>query len=259
MTPNPTYYRSPHLSVSDRTHLRNVYNVYQTTCIAAKNSQYPDFPRIRHTNLFEYLNEYSLSHKVLIEYFKYIPEFNSLAINDRIRLIRNQFGIVNNINEAIIHPGITTNLVVSLSNVFGVNLANRLLQSIERIQVFTSDPILLKLVLIIVAFSSGNQRNRNDTDMDQICDDTLGIFAVQNIYAELLWKYIVSRSSTEADAVKLFDKLIQFLLYLLEIHLLVDGYINKLPNEIDQMEPLMQSMWPKPSTNMIEEVETEPY
>jgi hypothetical protein len=170
--------------------------------------------------------------------------------------------MVNNINEAIIHPGITTNLIVSLSNVFGVNLANRLLQSIERIQVFTSDPILLKLVLVIVAFSSGNQRSRNDTDMDQICDDTLRIFAVQSIYTELLWKYILSRSSTEIDAVKLFDKLIQFLLYLLEVHLLVDGYINNLPSEIDQMEPLMQSMWPKPSTNevkMIEEVKTEPY
>ncbi len=244
----------------DRTRLRNIYNIYQTTCIKERNSQYPDFPLIKHTNLFEYLNEYSLSHKVLIEYFKYIPEFNSLAINDRICLIRNQFGIVNNINEAIIHPGITTNLVVSLSNVFGVQLANRLLQSIERIQVFASDVILLKLVLIVVAFSSGNQRNRNDTDMDQICDDTLKIFAMQNIYVELLWKYILSRSSTEINAVKLFDKLIQFLLYLLEVHLLVDGYINNLPSEIDQMEPLMQSMWPKPSNNevnVIEEVKTE--
>jgi hypothetical protein len=213
----------------------------------ARNTQYPDFPLIKHTNLFEYLNEYSSSHRVLIEYFKYIPQFNSLSINDRICLIRNQFGVINNINEAIIHPGVTTNLVVSLSNVFGVHLANRLLQSIERIQIFASDAILLKLLLIIVTFSSGNHRNRNDTDMDQICDDTLSIFAAQNIYVELLWKYIVSRSSTELNAVKMFDKLIQFLLYLLEVHLLVDGYINNLPNEIDQMEPLMQSMWPKPN------------
>ncbi len=51
------------------------------------------------------------------------------------------------------------------------------------------------------------------------------------------------------NAVKLFDKLIQFLLYLLEVHLLVDGYINNLPSEINQMEPLMQSMWPQPNNN----------
>jgi hypothetical protein len=85
--------------------------------------------------------------------------------------------------------------------------------------------------------------------MDQICEDTLSIYYAQNIYVELLWKYILSRSSTELNAVKFFNKLIQFLLYLLNVHLLVDGYINNLSNEIEQMEPLMQSMWPKPSKN----------
>jgi len=202
---------------------------------------------MKHTNLFTYLNEYSFTHKVLIEYFKIIPEFNSLCLNDRICLIRNQFGVINNINEAIVHPGVSANLVVSLSNIFGIYLTNRLLQCIERIQIFTYDSILLKLLLIIISLSSGNYRNRNDTGMDQICEDTLSIYYAQNIYVELLWKYILSRSSNQLNAVKFFDKLIQFLLYLLNVHLLVDGYINNLSNEIEQMEPLMQSMWPHPS------------
>ena len=201
------------------------------------------------------MNEYSSSHKVLIEYFKFIPEFNNLCINDRVCLIRNQFGVVNNINEAIIHPGTTTNLVVSLSNVFGISLADCLLQCIERIQLFTSDTILLKLLLIVVGLSSGNHRNRNDADMNQICSDTLSIFTAQNIYVELLWKYILSRSSTKFHAVKLFDKLIQFLLYLLNVHMLVDGYINNLPNEVDQMEPLMQSMWPSSKSDEINSID----
>jgi hypothetical protein len=206
---------------------------------------------VKHTNLFTYLNEYSFTHKVLIEYFKIIPEFNHLSINDRICLIRNQFGVINNINEAVVHPGVTTNLVVSLSNIFGIYLANRLLQCIERIQIFTYDSILLKLLLIIVTLSSGNYRNRTDNDMDQICDEPLLIFTAQNIYVELLWKYILSRSSTDLNAVKFFNKLIQFLLYLLEVHFLFDGFINNRSNEIEKMEPLMQSMWPKPSQNEI--------
>ena len=169
--------------------------------------------------------------------------------------------MVNNINEAIIHPGITTNLVVSLSNIFGVDLASRLLQSIERIRPFACDILLLKLVLIVVALSSGNHRNRSDTDMDQICEDTLSIFTAQNVYVELLWKYIRSRALSEAHAVKIFDQLIQFLLHLFSVHLLVDGYINNRINEINQMDPLMQSMWPKPNdsdqTSTIEEIENE--
>ena len=235
------------LSFSDQIHLRNIFNVYESTCIRGRDSHCPDFPLIKHTNLFAYLNEYSFSHKFLIDYFKCIPEFNQLSLNNRVCLIRNQFGMVNNINEAIIHPGITTNLVVSMSNVFGVHLANRLLQSIERIRPFACDHLLLKLVLVVVALSSGNHRNRTDTDMDQICEDTLSIFTVQNVYVELLWNYIRSQSVSEVHAVKIFDQLIQFLLHLFDVHLLVDGYINNRVHDINQMDPLMQSMWPKPN------------
>ncbi|CAF0866080.1 unnamed protein product [Rotaria sordida] len=257
-----SYYQSSYLSQSDQILLENIYNAYESTCMVVKNSQHPDFPSRKHTQLFEYLNEYSSIHKVLIEYFKIIPEFNSLCMYDKICLIRNQFGVIININEAIIHPGITTNLVVSLSNVYGVHITNRLLKSIERIIPFTHDPIVLKLLLIIVTFCSGNYRNRGDNDMDQICNDTLSVCFAQNIYVELLWKYVLSRSSTEFDVVKFFDKLVQFLLYLLDVHLLVDGYINNQIHDIEQMAPLMQSMWPKPTndgSNFMNDMDTEQY
>jgi hypothetical protein len=218
--------------------------------MTAKHNYYQDFPLTTHTNLYTYLNEYSSIHKVLIEFFKIIPEFNNLFLNDKVFVIRNQFGMINNINEAIVHPGISTNLVISLSNIFGVYITNRLLESIERIGPFTFDPLLLKLLLVIVAFSSGNYRYRDDGDMDHVCDDALSLFSAQNVYVELLWKYILSRSSTALVAMRFFDKLVRFWLHLFDVHLLVDGYINNLPNEIEQMEPLMQSMWPKPNKNV---------
>ncbi|CAF4876050.1 unnamed protein product, partial [Rotaria sp. Silwood1] len=136
-------------------------------------------------------------------------------------------------------------------NIYGIHITNRLLKSIERIVPFTNDPIILKILLVIGALCSGNYRNRNDNEMDQICNDTLSIYYAQNVYVELLWKYILSRSSNDFDAVKFFDKLVQFLLYLLDVHLLTDGFINNQVHEIQQMEPLMQSMWPKPSTDEI--------
>jgi hypothetical protein len=245
----PTIHNTPsYLSESDHGTLSNIFNAYESICLRTKSPCDPDFPSRSHSSLHAYLNEYSNTHKLLIEFFTHIPEFNKISIKDKIRLLRNQFGPVNNINEAIVHPGISANLINSLSNVFGVYLANRMLQTIERIQPFTYDSCILKLLLLVVAFSPGNYRNRDDNDMTQICDNTLGIFSAQNVYVELLWKYILTRSSNELDAVKFFDKLIRFLLYLLEVHLLVDGYINNLPDEIDQMEPLMQSMWPNPSS-----------
>lgn len=244
-------YKFSYLTLSDQTLLGNVFNAYESTCFAAKSTQYPEFPSRKHKHLFSFLNEYSAPHKVLIEYVKTIPEFAALTINDKICLIRNQFGVVNNINEAIIHPGITTNLVISLSNCYGIKLANLILRSIERISPFTYDPMILKLLLVIVSLNTGNIRNRIDTDMDQICNDVVSIFCAQNIYVELLWKYILSRSPSEMDAVKFLDKLVQFLIHLLGVHLSIDGYINSLYDEVERMNPLMQSMWPKPYKTQI--------
>jgi hypothetical protein len=66
-----------------------------------------------------------------------------------------------------------------------------------------------------------------------------------DIYGASPQGYVVSRSSTQFDAVKYFDKLTRFSLYLLDAHLVFDGYISNVTNEIEQMEPLRQSMWPK--------------
>ncbi|CAF0759143.1 unnamed protein product [Adineta ricciae] len=232
------------IHTSDQANIQNIYNAFESTCIAPRQSQYPEFPCVVHTNLCTFLNEYSKSHKVLIEYFKRLPEFDSLRLRDKIYLVRNHFGNVNNIYEAIIHPGVSANLAVSFINIFGISLANRLLQSIERIQEFSYDPVILKLFLTVTAFSSGNLRNRCDLIFDYDPDTSLSIFAAQSVYIELLWKYIMSRSSTTADAVRYFNRLVQFALYLLNVHLMVDGYITNMTEEIEQMEPLMKSMWP---------------
>jgi hypothetical protein len=114
------------------------------------------------------------------------------------------------------------------------------------IQEYTVDPILLKLVLIILVLCTSNARNIENTDLDQICDDPLSVFAAQCIYVELLWKYILSRSSTEANAVKFLNKLMVFILYVQKLDLDIDGYINGLKEEVQQMEPMMQNMWINP-------------
>jgi len=84
--------------------------------------------------------------------------------------------------------------------------------------------------------------------MDGIYDDTKIIFDGQNVYVELLWRYILSRLPSEQDAVIFFNKLILDLLFIMRVTFAMDDQIYSSPNEIDQMEPLMQSMWPKSNT-----------
>jgi hypothetical protein len=83
--------------------------------------------------------------------------------------------------------------------------------------------------------------------MDRIYDDTLKIFAAQNVYVELLWRYLLTRFPSELDAVKFYNKLILDTLFLQRVSFVADSHINNLTREIQKMSPLIQSMWPVPT------------
>jgi len=91
--------------------------------------------------------------------------------------------------------------------------------------------------------SSGMNRCFDDTDIKHIYDDTRTICAGQNIYVELLWRYLLSQLSCEKDAVKFFNKLILDLLYLQRCCFAVERHTSNSNHQINQMKPLMRSLW----------------
>lgn len=204
------------------------------------------FPSIEHSRPHTFYNEYHDREITLIEYFKQIPEFFRLSIDDKVRLIRNHFGTMYYINEPILVQYKSQNLVPSLHKSFDTNLAVNMLHSINLMFAYANDPLLLKLILIVRSLSSSINRYRNDTDMDRVYDDTRAIFSSQNVYVELLWGYILYRTASYRDAVKFFSKLIRDLLAVQHTYLMSDCYLYSLQDEIEQLEPLMRSMWPKP-------------
>jgi hypothetical protein len=231
----------------DQTLLTNVCTAYEQTCIAAKLAESPTFPKTHHTSVHTFLNEYTQRQIALINYFKLIPEFHRLSVADKIRLIRNHFCATLTINEATLSSSISQQLVTSVRALYDSDASTQLVKCITLVHAYSSDRMLLKLLLIVRLLSSGINRYRDDTDMDRIYDDTLSIFAAQNVYVELLWRYLLSRFPSEYYVVKFYNKLIQDLLFAQDVCFLIDSYINKLPNEIQQLHPLLQSMWPAPS------------
>lgn len=123
------------------------------------------FPSKLHTSLHAFLNEYSVRHESLIDYLKIIPEFNRISINDKIRSVQNHFGTMLTLNESINQANRNDNLVLTLNNIFGMELAKGQLRYIQLVQVYGQDPILLKLVLIIEGLSSGVTLYQDDLDM----------------------------------------------------------------------------------------------
>ena len=179
-----------------------------------------------------------------MKYFKLIPEFEGLLISDKIRLIRNNFCLTLPINEATLSTDISQNLIDTVSTVFTTNVSSPLIDCIRLLHSYTRDRSLLKLLLIINSLSTGINRYTNDIDMDRIYDDTLRIFAAQNVYVELLWRYLLTRFPSESDVIKFYNKLILDSLFLQRVCFVADSHINNLTVEIQQMNPLIQSMWP---------------
>jgi hypothetical protein len=234
------------LSEFDQVALANILNAYENTCIMARNTQFPTFPVIQHTSIHGYFNEIALLFPVFINYFKHIPEFNKIITDDKVRLVKNHFGIMYNINEQVMHPVTPSNLIVTWTNIYGVDTAGRLWKRNKILEQFLFDPVLLKLVLIVLVLSSSNARMLESTDIDEICDDPLSIYNCQNIYVGLLWRYILSRAVTEDDAVKYFDKLMLCIFHMKNLHTFLYSYISNFKGEIEQMDPLIRSMWPGP-------------
>ncbi|CAF4196775.1 unnamed protein product, partial [Adineta steineri] len=234
-----------YLSSSDQVVLANIFNAYENTCMRAKKTQFQCFPAVPHTSIHEFLNEFSSSFQIFLEYFKNIPEFDNIIMDDKVRLVKSHFGIMINMNEPLMHPITSSNLLATWTNVFGINLTKRLLKRNEIMEQYIYDPLLLKILLIILVLSSNNVRHLNHVDIIEIYDNSLSIYAAQNVYIELLWRYILSRSETEKDAVKFYNKLIMCILYTQNLDMDIDSYVTSLTHEIQQMEPLMQNMWPR--------------
>lgn len=238
-----TQKRSEILTVFDQTLLTNIFGAYEQTYALTDKYEYPCFPAREHLTVHTYFNEYEERHKLLIDYFKFIPEFNRLTTDDKMCLIRGHFGGMFVINENILTGYIPQNLVLSLKNIFNINLANTLTQAGERFVSYSYDPLQLKLILIILTLSSGIHRYRTDIENDRIYDDTLTIFDGQNVYVKLLWRYLLSRLPFERDVVKFFNKLILDILFLESSCVAADRHIYSLNNEIEKMQSLIQDLW----------------
>ena len=235
-----------YLSASDHELMRNIFNAYENTCGVVGKYRYEYFPPTEHSAIHTFFNDFCDRHKSLVEYFKMIPEFTQLSMDDRIRLLRNHFGTMLNINESIVGGHMMTNLANSIQKIFHPEIAGDVLRATELLNVYRSDPILLKLILVVRSLSSGINRYRRDTDMSRVFDNPRAIFHGQNIYTELLWRYILARSPSDRDAVRFFNKLILDLLFLQRACYKAGSYIYDLEDEIDRMSPLMQCMWPRP-------------
>ncbi|CAF3630414.1 unnamed protein product [Rotaria sp. Silwood1] len=83
---------------------------------------------------------------------------------------------------------------------------------------FNCDPTLIKLVLVALAFSSNcyTKQTRRNIDKDSLLLGTFRLFGSQNVYVELIWKYLIHRYTYD-ESVRHFSTFIQRLLDALKL------------------------------------------
>lgn len=199
--------------------------------------------------LKKFLNASANIYLGLIRYLKLIPEFNQLSVDNRLSLIKrnlNQiFRIQSTFSIKTVTPDLDKDSPVCLY-LFPEDLYIELRTTAIALTPFVHDPILIKLYIIVLMFST-YMNVQYDTNSTEILDEysVRNTFHAQNIYISLLWRYILSRSNGNyRQTVQMFTSLISRTLYSQVIQTKLNDFVHSnLPNQSHSLEPIIKAIW----------------
>jgi hypothetical protein len=201
-------------------------------------------PNDNSLSLQKFMNSVSYMYTSLVNYFKLIPEFKRLSVETRINLLKNNFNQIFRLNSVLVIHATgaveDTNTVV-FKRVFPDDLYSELCYCVKNLFPFVYDPIFLKLLFVILMFST-SLCTRYDASEKLI--NTKELLLIQNFYIELLWRYMLYRYSTSKQSIRILTSFITRLLRSQIVTEELAVFISKtMSNQIDQLEPIMKAMW----------------
>lgn len=234
--------------------LTNIYHAYDRTCIAATYKEHVEMPVDESLTLEKFLNASANMYMSLICFLKCIPEFNCLSIQSKLSLIKNNLGHISRIHSTFIMKIITPDLDKDspvFLHIFPEDLYYEMRGSSTALIPFVQDPILIKLFMIVLMLSShmNIQYEKNSIEIND--ENTIrNIFHIQNVYIDLLWRYIRSRSSNYRQSVLLLNSFITRTLCSQLIQVKLNHFINSiLSNQRQSLEPIVKSLWTSDKEN----------
>lgn len=198
--------------------------------------------------LEEFLNASANIYIGLINYFKLIPEFNQLPVNNRLSLIKRNLNQISRIQSIfcmkIITPNLDDDSLLS-SYLFPKDLYFELRRTAIALTPFVYDSMLIKLYIIVLMLST-HLNVQYDKHTKEILDEDAirTTFDIQNIYLDLFWRYILSRSDDEQQAVQMFVALIGRTLDDQLVQSKMNEFIHSnLANHSQSLEPIIRAIW----------------
>ncbi|CAF1626883.1 unnamed protein product [Rotaria magnacalcarata] len=239
---------SPILSSNDNIILTNIFHTYERTCKLFTYKEHLSMPVDETLTLPKFMNASANIYMALIYYLKSIPDFNSLPVNSKMSLIKSNLNQIVRLHSSYIMKTVTPDLDTDspvFLHVFPEDLYIDIRANGIAVSPFVHDPILIRLFIVVLMLST-HMNVRYEKNLINHCNESSNrnILIVQNVYVELLWRYICSRCSNYQNCVKLFSSFIATTLCSQIVEVKIDKFIRTtLPSQNHQLEPIMKSMW----------------
>lgn len=178
-----------------------------------------------------------------INYFKHLPEFQQLHVDDQVLLLKENIRILLPINYALLKTPIQSQFrytsiqtVGCIDNIDLHSMYTSLSNSF--VPLVVADPLMIKLLLVILFFTTKNAQVITEESMEFKQLDM--IKQIQSSYVELLWLYMIEKCG-EIEATILFTRIIMKFLHVQVVIQQIDSIV-RLNEDIQHIDALLQSI-----------------
>ncbi|CAF4985289.1 unnamed protein product [Rotaria sp. Silwood1] len=222
----------------DRTLINNINNVYQ---LAINKNDYSYINKYTSlTSFLQFINDESIMHESLVNFFKFIPEFKQIDINDKILLIKSNFINIIHLHRMIIYNfQECSNLNQCISKWIGKDFHYQMIRTRQYSNRFMNYPILLKLALAVFIFNVNLSASWDRNQFYEYQNQKI-LFEYQNYYINILWHYL-NYLFDEKEAIKAMEIIVMQILRFQSLMVTLENFVRQCP-VYEQFHSLMQSI-----------------
>jgi hypothetical protein len=223
------------LSDEDRIILNNITNAYQLIDEQADGLRKREWTPM--SSIAQFFNRENETHKSLISFYKLIPEFNQLGIQDRVLLIKYNVIKMGPLHCALIYKFYEPPMLGEyMPKWIGKDLHQRMSRAYRRYDFFIEYPLILKLALIIFVFGM-NLTAPYSIDPLNDYSNRKTIREIQEFYTIILWRYLNSLFD-EREAIRSMIMIMAQILHYQTLINEMEVYIRQEPerNKFNELE-----------------------
>lgn len=221
-------------------------------CLIANREGLPWDPSAQTQTFLQTLNSQSVSLMRLLSFFKQIPEFNQLNVDDKVTLIKYNLVELLALNCVLSYDAKTNQIIETSSDapmntefyrvLHGYAFGLRLKKIFETfLSIAQCDQKIIHLMLITLILTKGF--SASGVSNEPVLNDNMAVYRAQNCYAELLWKYLETMHGY-GKAIELFSKLVGNVVAWQAVQETLRNDIMRTlsPEDMNQLVPIMRSV-----------------